>query len=236
MQNEFKNPEHAASEAIGNAVTGGYLGLSRGISIIMTKVFAACLLVFIRRQFGVNFITFSTIFWGVLSMAIPRIVADKGSALLLQWQIYFFIGIAIYHIYEARTNLKRGGAKHVRHSLDAGRSMLWVPFVRLVHQFKLQGHLPPNFSEFHFQKWVEPALAFIVGLIFLALDFDQFGTLLIFSGIAVFGLARIIERNMYEMKQKLWDAGEKSDEVTLMQENPQPMSRPIARAKGRERQ
>lgn len=230
MQNkQFDNPEHWAGEVLGDAITGGYYTLARNVSLVLTKILAAIGLVLLRHRFGKHFITLGTLFWSGGLVGILYLLAGVSASLYLGL-LGILTTLGLYHIWEARRNLRRGRPEAARHSLDWGTSLFWPLYVRLLYRMKLENSFLGNLTEFGFQKWIEPALLGLIGLVFLALGFDGFGFLLLLSSGSIFKLALFVQRDYYNMKQRMIDAGQGSQMMETMQETPtQPANRVMAR-------
>lgn len=205
-----------------NALTGGYYGFFQSISLFITKIFAAMGVGLLRHRFGVHFITLGTLFWSGMILGVLHLVAAGAEATLFLIQLYLTIAVYLYHILEARWNLRRGKPGSGRHSLETGTSLFWPLYARLIIRLNLQNSILGRVTLWSFHKWIEPGLLGVQGFILMAMGFGYFGFFLILTGLAVFKLALVLEGEYYKTKQRMIDAGEGSQIIESVQNVPRP--------------
>ena len=217
---EFNNPEHWVEDTMANALTGGYYGFFQSISLFITKLFAAMGVGLLRHRFGVHFITLGTLFWSGSILGVLYLATAGAEATLFLIQFYLTVAAYLYHILEAQWNLRRGKPGTGRHSREAGTSLFWPLYVKLVVRLNLQDTFLGRVTTWSFNKWIEPAFLGIQGFILLAMGFATFGFFMMLTGAAVFKMALAIERDYYKTKQRMIDAGEGSQIIETIQDAP----------------
>jgi hypothetical protein len=228
MRKQSKSPEHWASEVFGDILTKGNMDIIKNLWHLFTKLNASTALVFFRYRMGTKFMNGATLFWGYVVMTLCWMIEQtarvdiglttgkapegKSSMVLFVLTIIAFGIVGVYHLFESRRNLRRtDGRGKPRYSADGGLSILWTPFSRLLEPF---GLLPAHgervrwwqLNEFKFQKFIEPLLIVLIGLLFRQLGYGYFGSYIIIAGYSAFMLLVHLEDNYFEKKQEMWDA------------------------------
>lgn len=234
MQNSHpQSPETWASDTLGHVVMGRNYLIYKGLSVVITKMMAALGMVLLRHRFGVNFITWSTLFWANLILG-TAYLASGFSLPFMIWGILVMVA-SVYHIIESRSNLRRG--KSARHSFEWGESWLAPLFAKLIMLLKLEkSFLFRNMTDFGFKKWTEPFLLFCLGVIAIMLGNLAFGLMVMMTSVCLFRLAVTVERDHFNRQQRVIDAqvgseimSNASQEMPASQPNIERIARPERR-------
>ncbi|MCB0564950.1 MAG: hypothetical protein KDD01_11290 [Phaeodactylibacter sp.] len=225
-QKNFSNkkvdtPEEWAFEVLAEPLTMG-LGLDfiRGVQALFFKSVASCVTVFFRHRLGTRTLTGGTLlsgwtllmlFW-LLDQAQNRMSSGPDSSNLFWLHSLALFLVGSLHIWNSRRNLRRQDGKETpRHGDESGLSWLWPLFARSLAPFGMiyDGKGTQKwyqFTEYSFQKWVEPILAVITGMMFISAGHEMYGMVLIFAGMSMKILLQMAENQFYKAKQSTWDA------------------------------
>lgn len=219
-QQQYRNHEEIVSDSISNALMGGRLNFYRGLSFFFIKIMAASSLVLIRHRFGVNFITWSTLFWcGIYTGALTLFTNNKVVGIIMTIHLCCMLVAGIWHIMEARRNQRSSKPSEARHSLDWGTSLLWMPFVRVILWLKLEERFPfRGITEYWFMKWGETLFLVTTGMILFMAGIYNYGAFLMLSGMSILRIAWAIEKEELRRKQQLIDAGQYNEILESTQE------------------
>lgn len=222
-----RNNEEAMGDAILDQISGGRYTVAKGFGMVFTKLFSINALALLHHRFGSHFITISTVFWNVAVMGIALLMSSGDSRTVFKIQFWVTIAACIYHLIEARGNLRSYAKGKRRHSLAVGESLLWKPFCKLTNALKIGSP-----SDYGFQKYVEPALCLVLALIFFLAGFHTSAFFFFMGASASFALYRNIEDTHFRRKQEMWDAGQEGEIIEEAQQPTQPanrVARPVAR-------
>lgn len=215
-------------DVLGDIITRGKIDIVKRLWRLFVKIQASVALVFFRFRTGTRFISSATLFCGYLVMTLCWMVEQtyrsevmistketpvgESSAVLLVLAILSFGIVGTVHLFESRRNLRRtDGQGTPRYSGDTGLSLLWIPFQQLVTPLgwgaPVSG-LPRwwQWTEYKFQKFIEPLLILLIGILFQQFGYFAFGGYIILCAFCAFMLMVHMEDSYFEMKQESWDA------------------------------
>lgn len=218
-----QNVEENLGDALGDALTNGWYTAGKGLSLVVLKLFSSNILALTHHRFGTRFLTWGTLWWNIAIMGIGWVAANGIGRTIFGFQMLAVIAAFIYHIFESKSNLWNAGkGQRRRHSLYLGDSMLWPLYQRLLMALNLENSFWGRISGYGFVKWFESGLWLILGFLLMPLGLVSNGIFLMMNGASLFGLIQHGERMDMRRKQQLWDAENESEEITHVQESPQP--------------
>ncbi len=228
QQQHNRNQEEIVGDALADGLTGGWYSAGKGLSMMMAKLFAANTYSLLHHRFGTRFITVSTVWWNLFFMGIFYFAAgDTGGRVLFKYHMMLVVGACIYHMVEARRNLRSERKGKRRHSLFIGESLFVVPVARLIVALKLENApVLRLLTDYGFQKYVEPGFCFLLGIALTACGLPANGFFLMLCGVSMFRLFTGIEKANADAKQQLWDAQHEGEELEEAQEEPGRQARP----------
>lgn len=241
---KFQQPEEWANFIGADIVTNGLSQFFFGLLRLFVKLLASLSLVFIRARTGTRFISLGTLIWGMTLMGcfwfaegltrfdLSLVTGESsgwGSIGLIWLHMLAFGAAGFYRFWEARRNLRNETGTR-RFSEESGYSVLLPFFTSLLVKLNLidEREMDNEFwyqIEYRFQKFGEPAIIFIIGLLVALSGFGVYGTMLMLSGLATLCLFIFAEDAFYKYKQDQWDA-------RLVSEVVSDVDQPVEREKG----
>ncbi len=241
---QFQQPEDWANFLGAELVTSGMSRFFHSLMRLFIKLMASISLVFLRARTGTRFISVGTLVWGWILMGVFWFLEaifntemsmvsgtgwNPGSIGLIWTHMLAFAGFAIYRIIEARRNLRSNEGEQ-RFSEEPGYSVILPVIGRLLSRLgvldarRLEDDAWYRL-EYRFQKFGEPALVFLTGLLVSALGFGVYGFMLMASGLSCLFLFLLWEEAYFRHRQEQWDA-------RLMSSLVSEVDQPIRREKG----
>ena len=225
MPKHFVNIGEQLNAMMGEFVTLGRFDLLNGLLRIIQEVACWSILPILRFRFGTNAFGLYTILWvfiflGLLTSIdalfghisrIPFLGFEYHVKIIpLKLHRFWWFWLVLFHYVHMNWEVKKRGVK--RYSLSAGRSWLailagYIPVDRLVARFpQAESWLWKLTSEHYIQRFIEPALVVLAGLLFRSSGFAFYGGFLIVCGVALYLKAQGEVNESWKVLQSQIDA------------------------------